>query len=59
MELEVARWWGITRPSEWDALSEEDKVEMMANYNVMDVRERWGNYLHNEELERISRKSGK
>lgn len=31
--MRVARYWGMTKPSEWDNTSEDEKAEMIAFYN--------------------------
>lgn len=48
--MKVARFWNLQSPSQWDNLSEDDKVRMIADYESDMTVQAWENHLQMEEM---------
>lgn len=57
--MRVARFWGLKRPSEWDALSDDDKARMIADYESELTVQSWEAHLQTEEAKKQEVKAGK
>lgn len=57
--MRVARFWGLKKPSEWDALNGDDQARMIADYESEMTVQGWENHLQNEEMRKQELKTGK
>ena len=56
--MKVARFWGLKKPSEWDALSGDDQTRMIADYESEMTVMSWENHLQVEEMKKQEVKAG-
>lgn len=57
--MKVARYWNLKSPSEWDLLSEDDRVRMIADYESDMTVIAWERYLETEEAKKQEAKAGR
>lgn len=57
--MRVARFWRLKSPSEWDALSGDDKARMIADYESEMTVQSWEAHLQNEDAKKQEVRAGK